>query len=57
MDKDKKKQDVFKDEDGPEFEQKLLEEQRKLIKETNPGLHAVFEKYKNFHKKSETKED
>lgn len=59
-DNKEKKPDVFQDahDDDPEFQAELLAAQKKLIKETNPGLHSVFEKYKNFHKaESDKKED
>lgn len=51
--KKKKEPSVYIDpqENDPEFEKKLLEAQRKEIEKSNPGLHAVFEKYKNHHKK------
>jgi len=39
--------------DDPALQEQLLEKQKKLIKETNPELHSVFEKYKNFHKTEE----
>lgn len=53
MDKKKQKASVHIDpqDNDPKFEEKLLEAQRKEIERSNPGLHAVFEKYKNHHKK------
>jgi hypothetical protein len=33
----------------PEFQDQLHEKTKKIIKDSNPGLHSVMEKYKNFH--------
>jgi len=59
MEDKSKKPDVLEDpsDHDPEFQAKLLEAQKKTIQETNPGLHSVFEKYKNFHKSDTVKED
>ena len=36
-----------------DFQRKIVEEGREIFKESNPGLHAVLEKYKNHNVESE----
>lgn len=58
--KEEQKPSVLIDEEAqnPQFDDALLEQNLKTMKEANPSLHAILTKYKDFHaNEGSTKED